>query len=274
MQVQAMIWDTAMFKDEDDMLLCRLEAFADAPGEVRHVFAESRHTHRGVPKPLNFPVLELADDPEIRYVVDNWEPDADPWTNEHHQRNAAWKIIDAEAADDDAVLICDIDEIPNWDLLLWLDGPGRAALEQFPVAIHMRTFLFAADWEVKIPLPPTCVAASVQYLRKRAAGGEYLAGVRDGRDDYPVLMGGGWHFSWVGGPERQRAKLETATCHTEILATPEADLIRSGARWRSAEDGGGLPVVPVDVDESWPDFVHERRCPPSWFRPRDTEEAA
>jgi hypothetical protein len=270
-----MIWDAAMFRDEEDMLLCRMEAFADASSvEVCHVVAESRFTHRGVPKPLNFPARDLADDPEWRHVVDDFEPDPDHWVLEHHQRNAAWKVIDAEAADYDVVLICDLDEIPNEDMLhladQWgKDGPG------WPLAIPMRTFLFAVDWEVKVRVPPPCVIAPVRYLRQRAARGEFLAEVRDDRSRYPEFGGnGGWHFSWVGGPERQKAKLETATCHTEILATPEADLIRSGARWRSQEDGGGLPVVPVDVDETWPAYVHERRCPPEWFRPRGAEEAA
>ena len=33
--------------------------------------------------------------------------------------------------------------------------------------------------------------------------------------------------------------------------------------------GGGLPVTPVTVDASWPAFIYERRCPESWFRPRE-----
>jgi hypothetical protein len=258
-----------MFKDEHDMLTCRMEAFADAPGEVRHVFTESQFTHRGVRKLLNFPVLSFAGDPEVRYVAVDWEPDRDPWVNEHVQRNAAWKVIDAEAADDDAVLIMDVDEIPNGSLLAWLEGPGREALENFgAVSVAMKTFLFAVDWVCPAPLPPTCVAASVAFLRRRAAEGAYLAEVRDRREDYPVFEGGGWHFSWCGGVTRQRQKLLTATCHTEIMKTPEAELILSGARWRSDENGGGLPVVPVEIDDSYPAYVREGRCPPSWFRPR------
>ena len=87
----------------------------------------------------------------------------------------------------------------------------------------MRTFLFAVDWEVARPVPPTCVAARVWWLREQAQSGRYLAEVRDDRDRYPLFPGfGGWHFSWCGGPADQAEKLDTATCHTEILATEEA----------------------------------------------------
>ena len=271
------IWDTCMFLDEADMFDCRLEAFEGR--DAVHVVTESRFTHRSVPKPLSFPAdLDLGY--PICHLVDDFEPDpAAPWVNEHAQRNYAWRVIDAEAADDDVVLICDVDEIPSPQLLDFLPLWATAAGEH-PLSVRMKTYLFAVDWQVpdplplpggrREPLPPTCVVATVRCLRKRAASGEYLAEVRDGRSGYPEFSGfGGWHFSWCGGPERQREKLETSTCHTEILSTPEADLIRSGARWRSPENGGGLPVVPVEVDESWPAYVFERRCPPEWFRARE-----
>jgi hypothetical protein len=106
-----------MFKDETDMFDFRLEAFAGQ--SAIHVVTESRFTHRGVPKPLSFPVdLDLGY--PIHYLVDDFEPDPDPWVPEHHQRNAAWKVIDAEADDGDVVLIMDVDEIPSKSLLDFL----------------------------------------------------------------------------------------------------------------------------------------------------------
>ena len=275
-----MIWDTFMFRDEDHMLEVRLEAFHATP-DVTHVLVEAPWTHRGIPKPLHFEEV-LQGTPEtnaeylaglrVRHVIDQWQPDIHPWVNEHHQRNQAWKVIDAEADDDDWVLICDVDEIPSPELLGWLAGhPGRYG----PVfAVMMRTYLFAVDWAVdwtgKVE-PPTCVVAAAGWLRGMAESGAYLAEVRDSRGSWErINVFGGWHFSWVGGPQAQAEKLNTATCHTEILTTPEAALIRSGARWATAQDGGGLPVRPVDVDGTWPRPITERRVPESWFRPRDT----
>ena len=262
------IFAPLMFKDELEMLACHLEAFEGY--DVATILVEAPHTHRAVPKPLVFAGnKERFADYDIRHVVDDWDPDpVAPWVNEHKQRNAAWKVIDAEAADDDVVIVADTDEIPSPQLLdflpLWSSARG-----ELPLSVAMRTLLYAADWQVSVPVPPTCVVATVRYLRKRAASGEYLAEVRDGRDNYPVFSGfGGSHLSWIGGPERQREKLLTATCHTELLGTPEGELIASGERYRTAQDGGGLPVVPVEVDETWPVYVYERRCPKEWFRPR------
>lgn len=273
-----MLWAPFMYRDEAAMLECRAEAFAGR--DVTHVACESPWTHRGVPKPLSF--ARDADGLAARYpgarwrhVTDGFEPDPDPWVAEHHQRNSAWKVIAAEAAPGDVVLIADVDEIPSPALLDFLPR-WAAAGPLSPLAVRMRTFLFAADWECADPgVPPACVAATVRQLRDRAGCGEYLAEVRDGRCGYPEFPGfGGWHFSWLGGPARQRDKLLYATCHREILRTREGELILSGARWRSAEDGGGLPVRPVDVDETWPAYVRERRCPPEWFRPRGGGEGA
>lgn len=277
-----MIYDTFMFNSEADMLQLRLEACRDA--EMTHVLVEAPWTHRGYPKDLNFSLCLQGDeetnaaylnDLRIRPMVDRWEPDlAAPWVNEHHQRNTAWSQINAEAADGDWVLICDVDEIPNPTLLAFL-SVARAGEADVPdvFSVFMRTFLFAVDWEVDWTgrrEPPTCVVATAGYLREMAASGLYLAEVRDRRGQYLAWPGGygGWHFSWVGGPEVQAEKLARATCHTEILRTPEAELIRSGARWRTDQDGGGLPVRPVTVDQTWPAPIVEGRVPDVWFRPK------
>jgi hypothetical protein len=266
------IFAPVMYNGEAAMLACHMEALQDY--DATTIVTEAPWTHRGIPKPLLFDREQFARH-NMRHVVDDWEPDVHAWTNEHHQRRAAWPVIDKEADDGDVVIIADTDEIPSKALLdflpLWASVGGR-----LPLSVRMKTYLFAVDWMVPDPLPsgrslpPTCVVATVRYLRERAACGEYLGEVRDGRDHYPEFSGfGGWHFSWLGGPEAQKAKLENSTCHTEIFQTPEAELIRCGARWRSQEDGGGLPVVGVNVDSSWPAFIYERRCPQSWWRPRE-----
>lgn len=258
------VWAPVMFLGEFDMLYCRLEAMQDY--DVHHVIVESPVTHRGIPKPLHFTenaaVFASWADRITCVTVDLPQPS--PWAREHAQRNAAWPAIASQARNEDVVLIGDLDEIPSPALLEWA-GPDVAA-------VRMRTCLFAADWEVpQAHVPPQCVIAEAGWLRRQAAAGRFLAEVRDARDSWPVFEGGGTHLSWIGGPERQREKLETATCHTELLGTFEGDLIARGERWRTSQDGGGLPVVPVEVDESWPAYVHERRCPAEWFRPRESE---
>ena len=250
------IWAPCMFRDEFDMLDLRLEVMEPYP--VTHILVEAPFTHRGVPKPLHYRESRRLGRRVISLVT-GFPDGAGGWANEHFQRDAAWPAINSVAADTDIVLICDLDEIPSPALLAW-NGPAVTA-------VCMRTFLFAVDWEVDSPWA-TCVAATAGYLRQR---GGSLAAVRDGRDRYPVLQDGGWHFSWLGGPEKQKEKLETASLHQpEIDARPEGAMIRDGTRYRTSENGGGLAVRPVDVDETWPGPVVKRDCPESWFRPRET----
>ena len=259
------VWLPVMFKDELDMLEMRLEETAAWP--ARTVLVEAPITHRGVDKPLHYAdnVDRFAkwNDSIVHVVTDL--PDAPPWTREHAQRNAAWMVINAEAEPGDTVIIADLDEIPSASLMNWRESTGR---RYTVIAARMRTTLFAVDWEVPDEvLPPTCVAATVDWLRLQSPR-RGLGEVRDRRGDYPVLRDGGWHFSWLGGIEKQQQKLLTSTCHTELLGTQEGGLILSGERYRTGEHAEGhLPVRPVDVDDAWPAFIRERRCPPEWFRP-------
>lgn len=256
------VWDTFLFHDETHMLELRLR---ELDGHVdRHVIVEAATDHRGRAKPLHYAENQVRFAPwadRITHVVADLPASDNPWVREHAQRDAALPAL--TGSDDDLVLICDVDEIPSRSLL------ERARAGELPevCSVRMRTFIHAVDWEVpQEVLPPTCVVATAAYIR---AHGGSLAAIRDRRDSYPVVEDGGWHFSWQGGPEAAREKLETATCHTELLENGEGDLIADGTRYRTAENGGGLPVVPVDVDETWPAWIRERKCPPEWFRPRE-----
>lgn len=265
-----MLWDVFMFAGELPMLTCRMtefDAWIDLSGlKVRHVIVEASQTHRGVPKPLVFDeqrghFTRWRD--RITYVHTDL-PSVLPWTREHLQRDAAWETLDDMAGDGDLVLLGDLDEIPTVSCGMFENG-WFSSLDA-PVALNMRTAVFAVDWETPGPLP-TGVIAPMGWLRGQRPAG--LGEIRDGRARYAQSGNCGWHLSWLGGPQEQRRKLEERTCHTEIFATAEAELIRTGQRWSSPQAGGGLPVVPVDVDHTWPLFVQHRLCPPAWFRPRN-----
>jgi hypothetical protein len=262
------VWSPVMFRDETDMLEMRLH---ETDGLIdRHVIVEAPVTHRGVAKPLHYrdSAGRFERHAAVITAITADLPAGEPWVLEHAQRDAAWPVIDAEAADGDVVLICDVDEIPSRSLL----ERARAGLLPEVCSVRMRTTLHAVDWEVPASrVPPACVAATAGYIRRH---GGSLAAIRDRRAEYPEVADGGWHFSWTGGPAAAREKLETATCHTELLGTAEGDLIAAGTRYRTSQDGGGLPVVAAEVDQTWPGWIRQRKCPPSWFRPRDLSDTA
>ena len=89
--------------------------------------------------------------------------------------------------------------------------------------------------------------------------------MRDTRSSLQAVSAGGFHLNWLGGPQAQREKL-AASCHAGELPR---DLIESGRCYAEGIDyTGDGRLTPVDVDETWPRYIRERRCPESWFRPR------
>jgi len=176
------------------------------------------------------------------------------------QRDAAAVAL-ADADDDDVILIADADEFPprgyQWDF------PGPAC------AFSQRLAMYAADW--LYPEPHVCsVAARMRYLRGRwdtcFPWGLSLSLVRDARMSLP-RVDGGWHITWLGGPEACAGKLKVIA-HTEMRAD-ERERLASGACWREGiHQSGEVQMIPADVDESWPEAIWKRECPPSWFRPR------
>lgn len=247
-----------MIRDELDMLECRLIELEDY--DVTHVLVEAPVTHRGDPKPLYFAesrgrFSRWKD--RIRYVRadlpgKSGPPDLDPWLREHAQRDQAASCL-GDAGPDDLVLIADVDEIPS-----------RVVMESSPaeaVLLMQRVACFAVDW-VWPGLEPTSV-----LVRAGVLGGRSLAAVRDTRIAYPAITDAGWHLSWLGGPEAQLAKL-AAHCHQEQDIPVNLERITGGAAYREGWHIG-VKLVPADVDETWPRYVYERRCPDSWFRPRE-----
>jgi hypothetical protein len=245
------IFDCFMFRDELDMLEVRLREYENQ--DVRHVLVESPVTHRGDPKPLHYGENRERFAPWadriVHVVAGGLDGPMDPWPREHAQRDAAMGVLEESARPGDTVLICDVDEfVPVAPLLM------------LPVAFCQRLCMYAVDWEY--PERHICsVATSWNHVRSKG-----LAAIRDGRYGYPMVYAG-WHLTWLGGVEAQRAKL-AVTCHTEMTAA-EAQRIWSGACYERGEHHSGTcQMNPVEVDETWPRMIWERKCPLSWFRPR------
>lgn len=246
-----MLFDCFMFRDELDMLEVRLREFEDR--DVTHVLVESATAHRGGSKPLHYadnagrfaPWKERI----VHVVASGLDVPMDPWPREHAQRDAAMPVLQG-AADDDVILIADVDEFPPWPL----PDPDPV------VAFRMRLFEYAVDWEYP-ELHHCAVAARASLVKSRG-----LAAVRDGRYGYPAVDGG-MHLTWLGGVEAQRAKLKVS-CHTEMTAE-EYERVWSGACYeRGVHHGGHCMMQPVDVDGTWPQMIWKRKVPESWFRPR------
>jgi hypothetical protein len=247
------IYDCIMIRDELDLLTMRLEEMQDLD-DVQHVVVEATSDHQGHPKRLwlreNWDRFKPWHH-RLRYVLTSL-PDADnPWVREHYQRDRALAALKAAPADD-LLLIADIDEIPAPGIFYSVWPEPALCLEQMVAA-------FAVDWLWQPD--PTSVLTTVGYARQAGS----LAAVRDNRMAYPRLPNAGWHFSWVGGKQACLQKLD-AFCHLEAK-----EVVRQGVESGDFIERGLWNVAtlkPVDVDETWPAMIRERRCPAEWFRPR------
>lgn len=242
------------------MLEFRLTELDSSP-VYRHVIVESPVTHRGDPKLLFFEEQRERFAPwkdKILYVVSSQltrqqVPALSPWVREHAQREAAWEAVAPLAAPDDAVLIADVDEIPS--PAVWEHCQGLRAK-----VLMQRAFVHAVDWEY--PTIEPCSVLAAAWVAQRS-----LARVRDLRTSLPAIDGAGWHFGWLGDHESRLVKLGVH-CHLEGDASPEfQDEVRSGRAYREGWHAQ-VKLLPVDVDETWPQYIRQRRCPANWFRPR------
>lgn len=262
------IFDTFLFRDELDILECRLIQFDQYP-VYRHVLVEAPVDHRGHPKPLvyaeNKERFAPWADRIIHVVADELAQMGGPsedrdtaWAREAAQREAIGRGL-TDANPDDRLILADVDEIPN--------AAAIQHVQEGETGVFDMVFcLFAVDWvwdNLRTSVT-TCVGDVTSFKQAR----------REIWGNGPVFPDCGYHLSWLGGLPGVQAKL-AATCHTEVVAGTVAAL-GDGAFYR---DGVNLfdsyvpslrtgSLLPVDVDERWPKWVYERLCPPEWFRPR------
>lgn len=251
-----MVIDTFLFGWELDMLECRLyemDSFVDT-----FIIVEAEQTFQGKPKPLTY--LENKSQfrqyhDKILYIVPKLPDTPNPWIREYMSREV---IKEHLAPFDDATIVIhgDVDEIVSktvgHQLEELIDFSGTFVADQ-------SLFSMAVDW-----LYPISWQGSV-FVRKSVVNSMSMVDVRNSRISAPRIKGG-WHFTWLGGPEMINRKAASFS-HTE-------DHIQSYIREmgeRLYTEGYhvlGEKLAPVDIDDNYPNYIKERRCPKEWFRPR------
>ncbi len=200
------VWDCFPFAGYDpelDILEIRLHELDEVVDRV--VLVEATRTHSGKPKPLNFlenrPRFERFL-PKIEYVVVDDYPDADmtrlgeSWKYERHQRDAIARGLQA-AKDEDIVISSDLDEIPKaWTLRSYRPEHGMVG---FDLSLHTY-WLNMANRETEYAwckVLPYGMARGMTHCQIR-----YTFGHR-------IVKDGGWHFSYMGGPDQVVGKIES-----------------------------------------------------------------
>lgn len=252
--------DSFSYAGEQDMLECRLTELDSVID--RWVIVEADVTHGGnQAKPYHY--LDQRDRfapwaDRIVYVQATDLPDLpDAWSRELAQREWVWsglRVLDAQP--DDIILHGDIDEIPTAFAAKLVRPHGM-------VVMHQRFHPFAVDWFHPAVWEGTVAAKLSSIGRFAMMRQSRMTAPHDTKHRIPDA---GWHLSWVSDSiESKEAKIDSF-CHPEIAPTWRgrlADCYETGLHV------DGVPLQPVDVDESWPRWIVEGHAPAAWFRPRD-----
>ncbi len=211
--VKPKIYDCFMFFNELEVLDIRIDVMRDY---VDHfVLVESAFTHTNQPKRLFFKEnRHQFDCSKIIHVVLSGFVRNEPWVNENHQRNYIMKGLKG-AAPDDIVIVSDVDEIPNPEVLI----EHFHRLDDAEVfSLTLKTFYYYVNClQNQFWVAPTVtkfknliVPQDLRYRRFENVVGE------DGE--------GGWHYGYIGGEEKIRAKIKSFAhqeCNKEIFTSKE-----------------------------------------------------
>lgn len=266
------IFDCFQFYNELDLLEVRLAELY--PVVDRFVLVEATYTHAGVAKPLYYAdnrarFAAYAD--KIVHIVVAEDPGGFAWNREAYQRDAILRGL-GECRPSDMILISDADEIlraPVVERLRWEPDEGAgtgagmgAGTGATLFAPHLDIFLYFLD--LKAPDPWVSVAAAPWELIRRigANRARYLAKQGIGR----VVPDAGWHFTWMGGADRFRAKLE-AFAHREMIVgfnrDPQINQTRLDRFYATGRfEDGALPGMWTDlrrvpIDGRYPARIQE-----------------
>jgi hypothetical protein len=264
------IYDTFIMCDELDLLECRLRELENSK-VYKHIIVEADETFQGKKKPLHFRENEARFaqwSDRIIYVPVGFRDQQGPWERQSSQRQAIGKGLVADDADpDDLILYSDLDEIPAAEIVDDI-RPQTVLL--------MNQHCFAVNW-----LHPRLWLGTTA---ERMGNIKYFDELRDKKLKWGTdgegggRMIGGWHLSWLGGPEAIKAKARSYA-HTELTDaicewSDQGYLYELGYCW-DEEDVTQLSIQQIDLvlDPQWPQWIIDKKCPEVWFHPQSEDEA-
>jgi beta-1,4-mannosyl-glycoprotein beta-1,4-N-acetylglucosaminyltransferase len=212
------------FLNEFDVLDVHLEELRGVVDTF--VLVEGTKTHTGHPKPLYFNERkeQYKGYPIVHRVVelDGGPTPREPWFNwgrEIQQRSAINGVLAELAAADDIVISCDVDEIAHTsavaDYLLLDDSDSICSIEMITFHYNLNTRLVALNTDAKI-----CRYRDVERIG--------VADLRyyDQKFHPPVIKGGGWHLSFMGGTDKIIEKMKAYAHYDERDPNQQAYLTR------------------------------------------------
>lgn len=261
-----MIVDACLYNGEADMLELRLHELSDVVDTF--VLVEGAETFTGQPKRLAW--LDQRNEarfsaflPRIEYsYVPPMRRNGSAWQREAFQRNAIGDALTRLGlADDDVVLVSDVDEIPEAAAVRMVANDPR--LRQSQCAFQQTVYFYH----------PQCLnlltwygTRSINYRNFRTA--QELRATEYMREWETLIGNGGWHFSYFMDTAAIQGKL-AAYSHTEVNVAPynTAENIEAAMReCRSLVPGDGQRFTRITRDPAeCPDLPAFMRAHPEKY---------
>lgn len=169
----------------------------------RFVIVEADKTHGGKPKPYYFKEnLKRFEKylSKVSHVTISDYPALDSWSIERHQRDCIMRALDG-CKDDAAIIISGIDEIPNPDAV------KNYRVSDGIMSFEMDLYYYSLNCRAKDKWTEAKILPYGLLKKLTPCGARYTKA--------PVIKNGGNHYSYFGGVERIKKKIED-TAHQEL----------------------------------------------------------
>jgi len=251
------IYDCFTFYNEFDLLDLRIAEMYDHVDYM--VLVEANHTFQNEPKHFNFKhrMKEYEHLDKLIYIgVEDMPLSPDPWTNERHQRDSIMLALD-EAADDDLIIISDIDEILRPSTIAQLrQGTSQIYGFRLPLFNFKYNYMLVTQdcysvWNGAIK--KGLLESPEDFRRQRhtlnTLGWQYSDST------VSIIEHAGWHFTYLGGDDFARNKIRSFAHaddnRPEVLN--QIDVEESIRQGRGIKlDNGDYLFKPVKIDDYLP----------------------
>ena len=204
-----MIYDCFIFNNEIDLLELRLSILDDVVDKF--VIIEGDKTFSGNSKESNFIAhRDRFKKWEDKIIYKFFEmPDFDvSWDREIYSRNYYLSLPDFN--DEDIIISSDLDEIPNPEAIRcvndWIDDENHFTFQMNFYMYYLNNFMTSNWFGTRV--------ATYKYLKDKTVDDIREATEDESRISGPIIDNGGWHFSYFGGEEMIKKKIESFP-HTE-----------------------------------------------------------
>lgn len=257
------IIDACIFFNEVDLLDIRFNELNEVVDEF--IVIESRRTFTNKVKPLN--LLTAIESGrfnsfrgKVKYIIHDptYYPDTleGNWSREVEQRNYISKVLDCNR--DDLVIVSDADEIPRASTIKNI--VFSAHIERTAVALSLQLYHYYVNYRSRRHTTASFICQA-QLLHNDISYQRHIAHTACNEGTMPIEKNAGWHFSYLGGPESIKKKME-AFSHQEYNTLEyinDDNIAKCIATGEDIFHRDGEHYDYVDLDETFPLYLRQHR---------------